>query len=176
MFCKIRKDKAYMKRLNSFKTVMILCIAVMLLMSVTVSAATSREMMENGAVSDGSVVYGDKRDGVVSDVSGSTRDAGDVVSDIGSDIGNAGDRVEDFVETALPNGTDRAETTAHDTTDRADTTTHMTTNRAETSAHETTNTESDMTATKGGAVWGIIIAVTVVIAVVAIIFYLTKRH
>lgn len=165
-----------MKRLSNFKTVMILCIAVMLLMSVTVSAATSREMMENGAVSDGSVVYGDRRDGVVSDVSEDMKDAGDNVGNIGSDMSQAGDKVEDFVETVLPGGTDKAETTTHNTTDRVNTTDGVnTTDRVNTTDQAGVNDNAE-NMTRTGAVWGIIIAVVVVVAVVAIIFYLTKRH
>ena len=44
-------------------------LVIALAMIVTVSAATPREMIENGEVSDGNVIYGDERDGIISDVS-----------------------------------------------------------------------------------------------------------
>lgn len=162
-----------MKRLSNFKKVFLLCLAAMILMSLTVSAATSREMMENGAVSDGSVVYGNRRDGEVSDVSGNAHGTDNIVNDIGKDVSEAGDKVEDFAETILPGSTNHAETTDH-----AATTAHRAETTHKTTAHETTNGTHTNTngTTKTGAMWGIVIAVVVVIAVVAIIFYLTKRH
>ncbi|MBQ6893373.1 MAG: hypothetical protein IJN48_04130 [Clostridia bacterium] len=147
-----------MKRISNFTTAMMLCIVFVLIMSMTASAITPRDMMENGEVSDGSITYGDARDGVVSDVSSE-------MSDIGGEI-------SEFVETVLP-GADDNDMQGTDASNTTETTTRESVNNTTDSTENMTD-GADMNTAKG-ATWGIVIAVIIVIAVVAIIFCLVKR-
>ena len=136
----------------------ILCVCVAFMLCLSAFAITPRDMIENGEVSDGSVIYGDERDGIVSDVS--------------SDIGDIRDELSEFGESMMPGigGTEEIRTTDGVGTSKEP----MTTDRAEDSTPEQT---TDRTETADGmdARWGVVIAVIVVIAVVAVIFLFVRR-
>lgn len=84
-----------MKR--QIKTISVfLVLAFALAMFVTVSAATPREMIENGEVSDGDIRYGDARDGIVSDVS----EGGEIVPGEGTGLISEIENITDAPDTS----------------------------------------------------------------------------
>jgi len=133
----------------------IICLAFSIAMLVLVSAATPREMYENGVVSDDGIRLGDARDGEVSDVS----EGGEIFS--GEGTGMLGDMI---------NGTDAS--TKDNTTAVPDMTNAPETSNATSSAD---GTNGNMTDGEGVGV-GVVIAVIVVIAIVVIIFLLLPKR
>ena len=111
--------------------------AMIVIMSFSALAATPKEMIENGQVSDGPIVYGDVRDGEVSDIS--------------TDMGNIGEEISEFAETVISDVGDIVSNPV-----------------------EEINGTSDKVGT-AGVLFGIVVAVLAAIAVIALIFYLTKR-
>ncbi len=148
-----------MKKSN-FKAA-VLCLAIMLIMTLYAGAITPRDMIENGEVSDGSVVYGDARDGVVSDVS--------------SDMSDLGGELSEFVETVLPGANSAPNETS--VKENADMTTEMSMQiTSERATENASNSDGSDMSESTGAIWGIAIAVIVAIAVIALIFFLFKRR
>ena len=145
------------RNFNIKAAVLFVCIAFTLCLSAF--AITPREMLENGEVSDGSVIYGDERDGIVSDVS--------------SEMGDVRDEIGEFAESMLPDmsGAEENRTSGNDTQSEP-----MTTDRAD-KTQESTKEASDGETADGtmDARWGVVIAVIVVVAVVAAVFLLVKR-
>ena len=115
--------------------------AMIVIMSFSALAATPKEMIENGQVSDGPIVYGDVRDGEVSDIS--------------TDMGNIGDEISEFAETVISDVGDIVSNPVDEIKD-------------------VVNGTSDKVGT-AGVLFGIVVAVLAAIAVIALIFYLTKR-
>ena len=130
-----------MKKNKKIRSGMLICIAFVIIMSLCAFAATPKEMIENGQVSDGPVVYGDERDGEVSDIS--------------TDMGNLGEEVKEFAGTVLSDAGDIISNPVSEISDMV-------------------NGTSDSMGT-WGVLLGIIIAVLAAIAVIALIFYRTKR-
>ena len=138
-----------MKRLSNFAKAAVLCFVISIVMLFAISAASPREMYENGEVSDGAVTFGDVRDGIVSDVS----EGDNIINGDGEGV------LSDILE---PSMTDAPVTTG----------TSEITSASQTEGTTNTATGED----SGGAAWGIIIAVIVVIAVVLIIFLLMPKR
>lgn len=115
--------------------------AMIVIMSFSALAATPKEMIENGQVSDGPIVYGDVRDGEVSDIS--------------TDMENIGDEISEFAETVISDVGDIVSNPVDEIKD-------------------VVNGTSDKVGT-AGVLFGIVVAVLAAIAVIALIFYLTKR-
>lgn len=150
-----------MKRKNGFITFILFCVSVMMLFSFSVAAITPREMLENGEVSDGGIVYGDERDGIVSDVS--------------SEMGDLGSEISEFGESMMPDmdKTTDESTTVESTTERV--TTHDTSREPMNQTEQNSVNDTSGEANRKDAKLGIIIAVLIVIAVVAVIFMLFRR-
>ena len=99
-----------MKR--QIKTAAVLFILA-LAMFVTVSAATPREMFENGEVSDGDIRYGDARDGIISDVS----EGGEIVPGEGTGLmSDINDIVDEPAATKTTTSTEKVSGTGNTTT------------------------------------------------------------
>ena len=124
----------------------IACLAFSLAMFVLVSAATPREMYENGVVSDDGIRLGDVRDGEVSDVS----EGGEIFT--GEGTGMLSDMTTDNHDSIVPDKTNAPDSTNPSTT--------------------TGNSAGD----GEGMGVGVVIAVIVVIAVVVIIFLLLPKR
>lgn len=136
----------------------VLCLAFSLVMLTAVSAATPKEMYENGVVSDDGIRLGDARDGEITDVS----EGGEIFT--GEGTGMLGDMI---------NGSDNG--TAPDKTSTPDKTNAPVT--TDNTSGNTTGNNSGSTADDGeGMGLGVIVAVIVVIAVVVIIFLLLPKR
>ncbi len=143
--------------MRSIKALM-LCVVLSLTMLIVTGAATPQEMYENGVVSDGSVSFGDMRDGVVSDVS----EGGEIMNGEGTgmmeDIMGGSDASGENSITAVPDMTNTPENSSAESTSGD------------------TGTSGDRTEDEGGKTMGIIIAVAVAIAVIVIIFLLMPKR
>ena len=136
----------------------VLCLAFSLVMLTAVSAATPKEMYENGVVSDDGIRLGDARDGEITDVS----EGGEIFT--GEGTGMLGDMINGSDNGAAPDKTSTPDkTNAPVTTDNT--------------SGNTTGNNSGSTADDGeGMGLGVIVAVIVVIAVVVIIFLLLPKR
>lgn len=142
----------------------IVCTLLVFALVLGASAATLREMQENGAVSDGGISYGDARDGIVSDVS----DKGEsILPDLNgtNDMHGGSSAVSPDVshntsDGSMLDGIGAAEST-RDTSSAASSTTAG-------------DTQGNGNSGRGMSA-GLIIAILVVVAVVVIIFILLPK-
>ena len=140
----------------------VLCLAFSLVMLTAVSAATPKEMYENGVVSDDGIRLGDARDGEITDVS----EGGEIFTGEGTGM------LDDMIN-GSDNGTAPDKTSTPDKTNAPVTTDNTSGN---TTGNDSGN-NSGSTADDGeGTGLGVIVAVIVVIAVVVIIFLLLPKR
>lgn len=132
----------------------VICLAFSLVMLVAVSAATPKEMYENGVVSDDGIRLGDARDGEITDVS----EGGEIFT--GEGTGMLGDMINGGDNSSAPDKTNAPDTTSAP----------MTTNNASNGTDGNTGNDGE------GIGLGVVIAVIVVIAVVVIIFLLLPKR
>ena len=137
-----------MKKFKNLKALIPLSLVIAFVLVLNICAATVSEMIENGEISDGPIVFGDERDGVVSDVSSE-------MSDIGGEI-------SEFARDVLP----RTSAMPTDTSD---------VNMNSDMTPENTMGTSMAEDTASNASLGIVVVVVIAIAVVALIFFFVKR-
>ena len=143
----------------------LLCIMLILALAVTASAATLREMKENGEVTDGGIPHGDVRDGIVSDISDKNEE---IMPDVTDMTGGTNGMGTNDVGMGT-NMTDDPAFPSTDNTSRPAETTKIT-------ANTTTPSDADTNGTDGGMGRGLIITILVIIAVIVIILILLPKR
>ena len=139
-----------MKKVKNLKAFVLLALATMFVLMMNVCAINMKDMKENGEISDGPVVFGDERDGVVSDVS--------------SDMSGLGGAVSEFVDDVIPDMSSSPKETS-----RVNMNSDIT-GESSSAADSTVSPTSSK-----NAVLGITVAVVLAVAVVALIFLFVKR-